>query len=426
MSIDAISWALNKAPIPRDRRDASSLAIVLVGLADHADPDGRNAFPAIATLARYTRLSERAVQYAVRALEELGLITPSDPEIVAAYVKRADRRPKGWDLVIHRIIHNAENGAQAVHPVAQHGVQTRPHGVQTTTSRGASFAPEPSFNRPKKPSRARAHATARTRHDRPAGVWPMRCPRIRPGKCQGRVARCRPNAFASMSALPSAAAQRRGCGVTSTDIQVKIHQAIEAARQSGEPRPGRPTLVKLTGATDHQVRKVLAQLATSEVIESPTPTAGSETAEVLPDSSASLTTDATNHLSPANARLPRPWPLVIIGLAAAVAVWGGWVRLGELTGFGAINLLPGIGRGITLNTAVVLPLSVEFYSAYALRVLLASDRLSAENRRFARRSFVASLSAVVAPRSPATSWEPPTSQRLLGRSPRWWHASRCW
>ncbi len=50
MSIEAISWALNLAPIPTNRRDASSLAIVLVGLANHADPDGRNAFPAVATL----------------------------------------------------------------------------------------------------------------------------------------------------------------------------------------------------------------------------------------------------------------------------------------------------------------------------------------------------------------------------------------
>lgn len=40
MSVEAIHWALNAAPIPRDRRDASSLAIVLVGLANHADSDG--------------------------------------------------------------------------------------------------------------------------------------------------------------------------------------------------------------------------------------------------------------------------------------------------------------------------------------------------------------------------------------------------
>ena len=90
-------------------------------------------------------------------------------------------------------------------------------------------------------------------------------------------------------------------------------------------------------------------------------------------------------------RPPRPWPLLFIGLGAAVAVWGGWVRLGELTGFGPINLLPGVGTGFTLNTAVVLPLSAEFYGAYALRTLLASDLLTTRTRRFARRSFIASL-----------------------------------
>jgi hypothetical protein len=150
--------------------------------------------------------------------------------------------------------------------------------------------------------------------------------------------------------------------------------------------------VKLTGATDYQVRKILAKLATSEVVALPDPgVAPGSVGETPAGSSTGLATN-TDQPPTTNTRLPKPWPLVIIALAAAVAVWGGWVRLGELTGFGPINLLPGIGRGFTLNTAVVLPLSVEFYSAYALRVLLASERLPAAARRFARRSFVASLS----------------------------------
>jgi hypothetical protein len=49
VSIAAIAWTPNSAPIPRDHRDASSLAAVLVGPANHADPDGRNAFPAVST-----------------------------------------------------------------------------------------------------------------------------------------------------------------------------------------------------------------------------------------------------------------------------------------------------------------------------------------------------------------------------------------
>ncbi|MBN9742011.1 helix-turn-helix domain-containing protein [Amycolatopsis sp. A1MSW2902] len=147
LSIEAIAWALNTAPIPRDRRDASSLAIVLVGLANHAGPDGCNAFPSVSTLSGYARLSERSVQYALRSLEELNLIRPSDPDIVAAYVKRADRRPKGWDLAI-------PNEVQTVRPGQAHGVQTRRGGVQTATRRGAELAPEPSLNRPENRSGA--------------------------------------------------------------------------------------------------------------------------------------------------------------------------------------------------------------------------------------------------------------------------------
>lgn len=142
MSIEAINWALTTAPIPRGRRDASSLAAVLIGLANHASPDGTNAFPSVATLTQYTRLSERSVQNALRALEELGLIRPGDPDIVAAYVKRADRRPRGWDLVIH-------SGVQPLRPAPPHGVQTQHHGVHTGSIRGAEAAPEPSLNRPR-------------------------------------------------------------------------------------------------------------------------------------------------------------------------------------------------------------------------------------------------------------------------------------
>jgi Helix-turn-helix domain len=183
VSIEAITWALNAAPIPSDRRDASSLAIVLVGLANHADPEGRNAFPAVATLVRYTRLSERTVRYALHALEDLSLIVPSDPEIVAAYVKRADRRPNGWDLLIHnpihRVIHTPGDEVQPMHPADQHGVQTQARGVQLQPSRGAEAAPEPSLNHPgNRPARGRGRERARP--DAGSGLPPV-C-----GQCDAR------------------------------------------------------------------------------------------------------------------------------------------------------------------------------------------------------------------------------------------------
>lgn len=66
-------------------------------------------------------------------------------------------------------------------------------------------------------------------------------------------------------------------------------------------------------------------------------------------------------------RAPRPWPLLIIGLGAAVAVWSGWVGLGHLTGFGVVQLVPGVWDDLRINTAVVLPLSVEAYGAALTR-----------------------------------------------------------
>jgi pyocin large subunit-like protein len=96
MSVEAISWALNLAPVPADRRGEPSSAckFVLVGLANHAGPDGSGAFPSVATLVRYTGLSERTVRTCLDRLEAGGIIRPCDPDLVAARIKRADRRPK--------------------------------------------------------------------------------------------------------------------------------------------------------------------------------------------------------------------------------------------------------------------------------------------------------------------------------------------
>lgn len=151
MSIEAIHWALNDAPIPRDRRDASSLASVLIGLANHAGPDGCNAFPSLDTLVHYTRLSERTVRYSLRTLEELVLIRPSDPDIVAAYIKRADRRPKGYDLALRPFngpVDNSGHEGQTLPPVHQHEGQTpQERGASKTVTRGSS-CPRTVPNRP--------------------------------------------------------------------------------------------------------------------------------------------------------------------------------------------------------------------------------------------------------------------------------------
>jgi hypothetical protein len=166
VSVEAISWALNLAPVPLDPsgKPNSSCAFVLVGLANHASPDGTSAFPSAATLVRYTRLSERTVRTALDRLETAGLITPCRPEIVAAHIRRADHRPQGWDIDITQVrtdlterdIATLErqfpglrariapaDGVQPLHPEQSDGVQLTQDGVQLTQPRGAAVAPEP-------------------------------------------------------------------------------------------------------------------------------------------------------------------------------------------------------------------------------------------------------------------------------------------
>lgn len=84
-------WVIESAP------DVSPHWIpVLVGLARHADKEGRGACPSQELLAEYARKSDRAVRNDLAALEKAGLIRPGDPAVVASFPP--DRRPLVWDL----------------------------------------------------------------------------------------------------------------------------------------------------------------------------------------------------------------------------------------------------------------------------------------------------------------------------------------
>lgn len=86
----------------------------------------------------------------------------------------------------------------------------------------------------------------------------------------------------------------------------------------------------------------------------------------------------------------KSWPLALIGLPAAVAVWSGWVGLGGMSGFGIIHPLPGIIDSFQLNTAITLPIGVEAYGGYALGAW-ADAAMPERVRRFAFRSALGSL-----------------------------------
>src|SRR6266576_1941144 len=98
----------------RSQRPAIQRVQVLVGLANHAGPDGTGAFPSVATLVRYTGLSERTVRTCLDRLEAEGIISPCDPDIIAARIKRADRRPQGWDMNLSLVRDDLDDAAVAV------------------------------------------------------------------------------------------------------------------------------------------------------------------------------------------------------------------------------------------------------------------------------------------------------------------------
>jgi hypothetical protein len=120
-----------------------------------------------------------------------------------------------------------------------------------------------------------------------------------------------------------------------------------------------------------------------------TPPAPAEVAEAAaPSADPEPVAEAAQVVDPD--RRPVTWPVLILCLPAFVAIWGGWVEMGRLTGFGMVKLLPGIADQLELNTAITLPIGVETYAAYALFVWL-SGRAAGDARAFAKWSALASL-----------------------------------
>jgi hypothetical protein len=87
----------------------------------------------------------------------------------------------------------------------------------------------------------------------------------------------------------------------------------------------------------------------------------------------------------------RSWPLLVLALPASVAVWSGWVGIGQMTGFGIVRPLPGIWDSFQVDTAVTLPVGVEAYAAMALHAWLTGRSVSLRTRRFAMWSAIGSL-----------------------------------
>lgn len=207
-------------------------------------------------------------------------------------------------------------------------------------------------------------------------------------------------------------------------VEALIPQARDLADQLGEV-PSRNRLMKefKVGAPK---AIALREILTADPDETPTPdpidTAAdtTETAETAPNTGdaggpvdpapvAEVAEDmpqgdpvghpGTEITAPPSVEMPAPvksprqpvaWPVLLLALPAFVAIWSGWVSLGELSGFGLVHPLPGIADNLTINTAITLPIGVETYAAYALWVWL-SGRAPLAAREFAKRSAIGSL-----------------------------------
>ncbi|GEM_PF-6922552 len=98
---------------------------ILLALCEKADNDGSNAWPSVATLARYAECSERTVQRALSELRQKGWISIAR--------KATQYRPRVYTVNLDRL----------------QGCQSVTHQPTTEASRGdTAMAPDPSSTRP--------------------------------------------------------------------------------------------------------------------------------------------------------------------------------------------------------------------------------------------------------------------------------------
>lgn len=155
MSVEAIAWVLNEAPdVP------PQLVGTLVGLANHASPDGRNAYPSQARLAKYTRKSERQVRRDLSDLAARGLIRRGNQRIVEHLP--IDRRPVVYNLAMDLDGGTSTSARSSTSPrtsVSERGDVDDRNGGTSTSAKPSS---EPSIT----VSHARAREAIRWLHTR--------------------------------------------------------------------------------------------------------------------------------------------------------------------------------------------------------------------------------------------------------------------
>jgi len=156
VSLKAMNWVWDHSPA------AGTELLVLLAIADNADDAGANAYPSTDTLARKTRLDTRTVQRVIRRLEERGHV---------AVDRGGGRAANRYSMPLTTPPPAVDNPPDSVDElptppadchrwrIATGGTGATPGVAQLRHRRGGvATPPEPSYNRPRTSTPARATA----------------------------------------------------------------------------------------------------------------------------------------------------------------------------------------------------------------------------------------------------------------------------
>lgn len=122
MSWQAVTWVLEQSQATLGSR------LVLLSIASHANREGRNAWPAVDTIALETRLSRREVQYCLRELEELGELKtlPKKGRPNAYELPLVINWLGAQDLRVSKSLRGANTPSTVAHPIAPEPLKEEP------------------------------------------------------------------------------------------------------------------------------------------------------------------------------------------------------------------------------------------------------------------------------------------------------------
>lgn len=136
MSVQAMAWGIEQQVV------TEPLArLTLLCICNYAGADGDSIFPSIKRLTGDTGLSESTVRRKIQELVTAGLLFRSDPALVAAKIKRADRRPTCYRIRMNGV---SGTGCHRDTPSVNGVSQKAPRGVTQSPTGCQSLTPDPS------------------------------------------------------------------------------------------------------------------------------------------------------------------------------------------------------------------------------------------------------------------------------------------